>query len=1166
MPLLKSQKLVVISETSSRKILKLIGRIMDSVFVHIITISLSVLTFILFLCRKDIPFLCLNAIFLIFMTLEIFLKLISSTSTFFRRILNVLDLSISIVSVVWGVSGLPPAPLASLRLVSYILDPYRVVQAIRYEVAMNKRRYQDTRFDLDLTYVTNRVIAMGLPSIGNEAMYRNPLGEVSRFFNLFYRDHYRIVNLCFERQYTTKPFRNCVWRFAMDDHAIPSLRMISEFCQRTLAFLLENSHNVIAVHCKGGKGRTGLMIGCWLLYSRAVKTAEQALIHFADCRTDQDIPGKRQEVGNPCQIRFLKHFEELSLLNRGLLFKPKKRRLKAIRFIGLPSGVSASDFNIVVRTHPHKDLNEGFHKPSRLALERQRLRSAFEDENTVIDEKFITSQTFSSFSASVKNLDRNFKEENWIRLSSKDTGMKNGLNFFSMSYKQLLKSVFAQIQYVIDVNQLESLKSAVSQQMIQKSNLLNLPDAYNPQNPFKNNSISYIPPSIIPPLSLNSNAFASSVGHNMADSHLNTYRSYPENAPCIKSDRRPGNLLAAAKGDNLTSKEKSELSSTKNDLKFANPSFLNQKLRSAANMSRASSIVGENLNPNLNTKDEVKEATLLHEIQSSSHQTHFHTSPFISLDDFEHLASSDDDDKAELITTGNETLDIDKKISNTNNKNVKKKKQSLNANDEGGIRCIEWIIDPIMATSIKNDPPLQSKTIASAAQTIQNSPFNFPSVATPVGMTPQHQQVIAHQQQHALQMVKNNNILNEVVHNDAFSEYNSNASIIHDQQRIISSVSPLVDSQLKYPTDFIVSNILASQIDTNYNDLSACKTPQSEVNLQQLKDLSAMNEHLKEMYSNAPNNISNQIAVGGLEVGHEIGIELHWKGKKKSKYSFQISSRNTNDDADDIKDEDAPMCDDENDPHSFSSMDPSIVLFCWLHADMLHSSKIDEPVPLNTSEVPSRIPIVTLKAATDLDVCVKKSVLDLTQVVMQLEFEEEEGMIVPGLADPVVSASVNHNQLDIDSNSDKEDDNHLLYDPIYYQTTGGVPQMYGQSNNTRKGSTQYGNANSAHNPNYYESKINQRTSQRMPSVESVMMSKYTDSASKITPRKSPNNQTPDLGFISSPYIDTINSFTLDVLSRNSNSNFKTKEEDDIIHMDNIDPSLSPLMNSKSVSK
>jgi protein-tyrosine phosphatase len=44
------------------------------------------------------------------------------------------------------------------------------------------------------------------------------------------------------------------------------------------AWFEENEKNVIAVHCKGGKGRTGTMISVALLKSGVCQTAEVRLI------------------------------------------------------------------------------------------------------------------------------------------------------------------------------------------------------------------------------------------------------------------------------------------------------------------------------------------------------------------------------------------------------------------------------------------------------------------------------------------------------------------------------------------------------------------------------------------------------------------------------------------------------------------------------------------------------------------------------------------------------------------------------------------------------------------------------------------------------------------------------------------------------------------------
>lgn len=52
---------------------------------------------------------------------------------------------------------------------------------VKILVSKKKRRYKDHQFDLDLTYVTPTVIAMGYPAKGVEGIYRNNREKILEF-------------------------------------------------------------------------------------------------------------------------------------------------------------------------------------------------------------------------------------------------------------------------------------------------------------------------------------------------------------------------------------------------------------------------------------------------------------------------------------------------------------------------------------------------------------------------------------------------------------------------------------------------------------------------------------------------------------------------------------------------------------------------------------------------------------------------------------------------------------------------------------------------------------------------------------------------------------------------------------------------------------------------
>ncbi|XP_063058904.1 putative tyrosine-protein phosphatase TPTE isoform X1 [Engraulis encrasicolus] len=305
----------------------------------------------------------------IFFLVDVLLRVyVEGFHVYFSSKLNIVDAVIVVVTLIitmiyalsdFSGASLIPRVFNFLKMLRIIIlvrvfrlasQKQELEKVTRRMVSENKRRYQKDGFDLDLTYVTDRVIAMSFPSSGKQSLYRNPIKEVARFLDAKHLDHYKVYNLCSEKAYDPQNFHYRVERVMIDDHNVPSLEDMLKYTANVREWMSEDSRNVIAIHCKGGKGRTGTLVCTWLIDSDQFESAQESLDYFGERRTDKSMSSKFQGVETPSQSRYVGYYEVMKTKFKRQMPPEKFMRIRSFRIhsiAGVGKG-NASDLSIKI--------------------------------------------------------------------------------------------------------------------------------------------------------------------------------------------------------------------------------------------------------------------------------------------------------------------------------------------------------------------------------------------------------------------------------------------------------------------------------------------------------------------------------------------------------------------------------------------------------------------------------------------------------------------------------------------------------------------------------------------------------------------------------------------------------------------------------------------------
>ncbi|XP_045473682.1 cyclin-G-associated kinase [Harmonia axyridis] len=163
------------------------------------------------------------------------------------------------------------------------------------------------RTDLDISYITSRILVMPYPSEGLESAYRtNYVEDVKLFLDTRHPNNkYSIYNLSgrtYHAKFENTRVINC--KFAYPEHfRAPLLNSLYQLSEDIYQYLAGDSRNVVVIHCTDGKAVSASLVCGLLIYSGVCEVPEDALQMFAVKRMPPNL--------QPSNLRYLYYLSEI---------------------------------------------------------------------------------------------------------------------------------------------------------------------------------------------------------------------------------------------------------------------------------------------------------------------------------------------------------------------------------------------------------------------------------------------------------------------------------------------------------------------------------------------------------------------------------------------------------------------------------------------------------------------------------------------------------------------------------------------------------------------------------------------------------------------------------------------------------------------------------------
>ncbi|GAB1607107.1 cyclin-G-associated kinase-like isoform X3 [Argonauta hians] len=147
--------------------------------------------------------------------------------------------------------------------------------------------------ELDISYITSKLLVMSFPAEGVESAFKNHIDDVRCLLDSKHRGQYSVYNLS-QRGYRAIKFDNRVVELNWSPKRVPSLANIFTLCKSLYHWLRKNPKNVCVVHCLDGKTTSATAICCFLVFCQLCHTVDEAVYLFATRRSNPHISASQR--------------------------------------------------------------------------------------------------------------------------------------------------------------------------------------------------------------------------------------------------------------------------------------------------------------------------------------------------------------------------------------------------------------------------------------------------------------------------------------------------------------------------------------------------------------------------------------------------------------------------------------------------------------------------------------------------------------------------------------------------------------------------------------------------------------------------------------------------------------------------------------------------------